>query len=128
MLWLKIVKNGGHKLSNFEQNGKDLYDSIIQGITNDLQLDADTASAILDEYIGQLPDEIANLKNSIENNDFTSGAAIAHSIKGASGNLRIMQLHKITAELEQALKNSQAETAFEMMSQLDTFMAVLLSR
>ena len=103
----------------------EIYQQIIQGITNDLGLDAETAAELVNDYISQLPDEISSLKNAISSEDFTTGAQIAHSIKGASGNLRIMPLHKLAAELEQALKASQSDMAGEMMLQLDAFMGLL---
>ena|GEM_PF-6739820 len=96
----------------------DMYKNIIQEITNELGLDVETAAEFLNDYLAQLPDEIANLKNSIENNDFVTGAALAHSLKGTSGNLRIMPLHKIMAELEQALKSPEAGMVAQLMLDL----------
>lgn len=104
----------------------EIYEQIIQELTNALGLDAETASELLNDYIGQLPGEIANLKSSIENNDFATGASIAHSIKGVSGNLRMISLHEITTELEQALKNSQSDLIREKMFEVEAFMASLL--
>ncbi len=104
----------------------EVYEQIIKDITRELGLDAETAGMFLNDYIAQLPAEISNLKSSIESNDFVTGASIAHSIKGVSGNLRIMPLHTLAAELEQALKNSQSDLVSEKMLQLEAFMTNLI--
>jgi HPt (histidine-containing phosphotransfer) domain-containing protein len=68
------------------------------------------AQKLLNQYLETLPRDLGQLKENIVQGDFSTAAKTAHSIKGASGNLRIMKIYQIADELEKILKDAQEGT------------------
>ena len=55
----------------------------------------------------------------VEKKDFEQLKAIAHSLKGASGNISAKKVHAIFIQLEQMAKNKDLSQAKDLLSNLD---------
>ena len=106
-----------------------MRDEIINEIVSGLKLPAAIAQKLLNQYLETLPKDVARLKESIVQGDFPAAAKIAHSIKGASGNLRINKIFQLAGELEQVLKSAQAGNLGNvdvLVTELDALMSKLV--
>jgi len=105
-----------------------MRDEIINGIVSGLNLPAVVAQRLLNQYLETLPKDLVRLKEAIVQEDFPAAAKIAHSIKGASGNLRITKIFELAGETEQVLKAAEAgckEKADALFGELDEIMKKL---
>jgi len=105
-----------------------MRDEIINEIVSGLNLPSVVAQKLLNQYLATLPTDVKQLKENIAQGDFPAAAKAAHSIKGASGNLRITKIFKLTSELEQVLKAAQEdarEKADALLGELDGIMEKL---
>jgi HPt (histidine-containing phosphotransfer) domain-containing protein len=107
---------------------KNMRDEIINEIVSGLNLPPAMAQKLLDRYLATLPADVKQLKENIVQGDFPAAAKMAHSIKGASGNLRITKIFQIMSELEQILKAAQevaGEKTNVLLGELDELMEKL---
>jgi HPt (histidine-containing phosphotransfer) domain-containing protein len=106
-----------------------MRDDIINGIVSGLNLPPAVAQKLLNQYLATLPKDAAQLKENIAREDFPAAAKTAHSIKGASGNLRITKIFQLASELEQILKAAQEgtrEKADALICELDEIVKKLV--
>ena len=90
-----------------------MRDEIIRDIVSGLNLPPAIAQKLLNEFIKTLPSDVMQLGKAIDDGDFPSAAKMTHSIKGASGNLRVNRIFQLASELEQVLKGAQDGAAKE---------------
>jgi len=105
-----------------------MRDEILNGIVSGLNLPPAIAVKLMNKYLETLPKDIEQLKEKIIQEDFPAAAKMAHSIKGASGNLRVTKIFELASELEQILKAAQEgarEKADALTAQLDDIMKKL---
>jgi len=106
-----------------------MREEIINEIVSGLKLPPAIAQKLMNQYFETLPKDIERLKENIAQGDFSAAAKVAHSIKGASGNLRINKIFQIAGVLEQVLKAAQQgtrEKADELLGDIDEIMKKLL--
>ena len=106
-----------------------MRDEILNGIVSGLNLPPAIAQKLMNKYLEALPKDIEQLKDNIAQEDFPAAAKMAHSIKGASGNLRVTKIFELTGELEQILKAAHEgtrEKANAMIAELDEIMKMLV--
>jgi len=106
-----------------------MRDEILNGIVSGLNLPPAIAQKLLNKYLETLPNDAAQLKKSIVDGDFPVAAKMAHSIKGASGNLRVTKIYELAGELEQLLKAAQdgtREKADALIAELDDIVEKLV--
>ena len=106
-----------------------MRDEIINEIVSGLNLPPAIAQKLLNQYLTTLPQDVARLTESIVQEDFPNAAKTAHSIKGASGNLRITKIFQLAGDLEQILKNMQEgsrEKADALLEELDKLVKKLV--
>lgn len=106
-----------------------MRDEIVNEIVSGLNLPPAIAQKLLDQYLAALPKDVAQLKEDITKEDFPAAAKTAHSIKGASGNLRITKIFQLASEFEQVLKAAQEgtrEKADAMIVELDEIVEKLV--
>ena len=106
-----------------------MRDEIINGIVSGLNLPPAIAQKLLNQYLTTLPKELEQLKENIVQGDFSAAAKVAHSIKGASGNLRVSKVFQLASELEQVLKAAHegtGEQANTLVGELDEIMKKLV--
>jgi len=90
-----------------------MREEAINGIVSGLNLPAAVAQKLFNKYLESLPKDVEQLKENIVNEDFPAAAKTAHSIKGASGNLRITKIFELAGELERVSKAANEGTANE---------------
>ena len=117
-------------LDNSLRMGEDvgMRDEIINDIVSGLKLPPVVARKLLNQYLETLPKDIGQLKKDISEGDYPAAAKTAHSIKGASGNLRIEKIFQLAGELEHVLKTAQegtGEKADAILVELDGLMEKL---
>ena len=106
-----------------------MRDEIINGIVSGLNLPPAIAQKLMNKYLETLPKDVAQLKEDVARDDFSAAAKTAHSIKGASGNLRVTKIYELASELEQIFKAAQEgarEKANALIGELDEIMKKLL--
>ena len=109
--------------------GKNMRDEIINEIVSGLNLPPVVAQKLLNQYLATLPKDVTQLRENIAQDDFSTAAKTAHSIKGASGNLRITKIYELTSELEQILKAAEEgtrEKADALLGKLDELVEKLV--
>ena len=105
-----------------------MRDEIISEIVSGLKLPPAIAKKLMNQYLETLPKDVDLLKENIDREDFPAAAKVAHSIKGASGNLRITKIFQLAGDIEQVLKAAQdgtREKADALLAELDEIMKKL---
>jgi HPt (histidine-containing phosphotransfer) domain-containing protein len=108
---------------------KNMRDEILNGIVSGLNLPPAIAQKLMNKYLETLPKDIEQLKENIAQEDFPTAAKTAHSIKGASGNLRVTKIYELASELEQIFKAAQEDSMGKvdaLISELDEIMKKLM--
>ena len=106
-----------------------MRDEIINGIVSGLNLPPAVAQRLMNKYLETLPKDVEQLKENVAREDFSAAAKTAHSIKGASGNLRVTKIFQLAGDLEQILKEAQEgtrEKADAMIAELDEIVKKLV--
>ena len=102
-----------------------MRDEVINEIISELRLPAAIAQKLLNQYLGVLPKDVERLNENVVKEDFLAAAKVAHSIKGASGNLRITKIYQLADELEQILRAMPEETAQGSREKVDAMLGEL---
>jgi signal transduction histidine kinase/CheY-like chemotaxis protein/HPt (histidine-containing phosphotransfer) domain-containing protein len=91
------------------------YSSFLSRIVNDHGL----ANEILLSYVTMQPEQIDSIKNALMEHNWNRIESLAHSIKGASGNISADSVRKIAMEIETACRNQNAEPIPGLISELE---------
>lgn len=91
---------------------------IISAICSDLGLDENDAKELLDEFFVDTNKTVLELEESIKAKDYEQSRELAHSIKGASGNLRITSIYERTKEIEARAKNKDLTGTLEIVAEI----------
>lgn len=73
---------------------------------------------LIDLYLYEVPRIFASLHTAIENDDRPTAKRTAHSLRGSSGNLGVLQIAALAGELEH-LENPCGTAARELLRQLE---------
>src|SRR5690242_12131111 len=74
---------------------------------------------LIDLYLDEVPHLFDSLHTAIQNNDSTTAKRAAHSLRGSSGNLGILQIAALAGELEQ-LANPCGTSATQLLQGLES--------
>lgn len=74
---------------------------------------------LIDLYLDEVPRLFDSLHTAIENNDRATAKRAAHSLRGSSGNLGVLQIAAIAGELEH-LENRCGTSATTLLQSLET--------
>jgi HPt (histidine-containing phosphotransfer) domain-containing protein len=74
---------------------------------------------LLDDIKNMIEESIPNLKEYAQKSEFPEIKAIAHSMKGASGNLGLNSLYQTTLNLEESAVNSDVEGVNQFIKDLE---------
>jgi HPt (histidine-containing phosphotransfer) domain-containing protein len=74
---------------------------------------------LIDLYLDDVPRLFDSLHTAIQNNDSTTAKRAAHSLRGGSGNLGVLQIAAIADELEH-LEDSCGTSAAQLLQSLET--------
>ncbi len=73
---------------------------------------------LLTIYVEEFTSRVANLERAIVNQDFSSIQEIAHSLKGSSANLSLLELQRISLVLEIAGREKDMEKIKQNLTSL----------
>jgi HPt (histidine-containing phosphotransfer) domain-containing protein len=73
---------------------------------------------LIDLYLDEVPRLFDSLHTAIQNNDSASAKRAAHSLRGSSGNLGVLQIAAIADELEH-LENPCGTSATQLLQSLE---------
>lgn len=94
---------------------------ILDLIKGDLGIENEDAKDLLSDFGTELSNQIQDLITSIMKNDLDLSAEIAHSIKGAAGNLRINKIYDISKEIEVCAKEHDTATIQRLITEMKTY-------
>ncbi len=78
----------------------------IKALADDLGLDEDEYLELVDLLVDTGMDDLSNMESAVKAGDADAAARAAHSIKGASGNLGIMDVYELAKAIEAELRNN----------------------
>ena len=84
----------------------------IKALADDLGLDEDEYLELVDLLVDTGMVDLSNMESAVKAEDADTAARAAHSIKGASGNLGIMDIYELAKAIEAELRNNNL-TAIE---------------
>ena len=84
-----------------------------------VQNDKELLLELLDIYTADYTEKRKNLETALRENDMEQIVSIAHSLKGASGNISAKELRQLFLELEESGKTSGVSGADEILQALD---------
>ncbi|MBT3258476.1 MAG: Hpt domain-containing protein [Deltaproteobacteria bacterium] len=84
----------------------------IKSLADNLGLDEDEYLELVDLLVDTGMVDLSNMESAVNAGDADAAARSAHSIKGASGNLGIMDIYELTKAIEAELRNNNL-TAIE---------------
>jgi HPt (histidine-containing phosphotransfer) domain-containing protein len=73
---------------------------------------------LIDLYLDEVPRLFDSLHTAIQNNDSSTAKRAAHSLRGSSGNLGVLQMAAIAGELEH-LANPSGTSATQLLQSLE---------
>lgn len=85
-----------------------------------VQDDKELLLELLDIYQEDFISKRESLAQAIQNKDFTKIKEIAHSMKGASGNISAKRMHATCLQLEQLAKESNANSMDSLLKTIDS--------
>jgi len=91
------------------------YASFMDRLMNDQEL----AERILRVFEMETPAKIALMKLHLQNSDADSLQRIAHGLKGASGNISLLELYATAATLENAARSNDWDTCKQIIPKLE---------
>ena len=78
----------------------------IKALANDLGLDEDEYLELVDLLVDTGMVDLSNMESAVKEGDSDTAARSAHSIKGASGNLGIMDIYELAKAIEAELRDN----------------------
>lgn len=80
--------------------------------------DEDFLRELLDLFLTDFSEKFIQLQRAVADGNFSLIREVGHSLKGASGNLSLLQLQKISQSLERAGKENNLEEAEKRLPEL----------
>lgn len=95
-------------------------DLAVLAIYDDAQIEGepDFVIELIDLYLSEVPRLFDTIRKSVANKDRSTAKRAAHSLRGSSGNLGVLQMATLAGELEH-LENDYTNVAPEMLRSLE---------
>ncbi|MCW9027215.1 MAG: ATP-binding protein, partial [Thiovulaceae bacterium] len=105
------LKPGNVKLLKQDSNAqnKNITGLDVERLMEELQLNRDELSMLLDLYLKKMSKILPELKLAIENKDYKNISLMSHSIKGSSANFRIDSLQSLAYNMEKNAKSKNQD-------------------
>lgn len=97
----------------------------VEELLERVQDDKELLLELLDIFCEDYKEKRKSLDEIVQNNDYEQVKSIAHSLKGASGNISAKALREIFVKLEEMGKNSDVSGSTDLFKELDENFAVL---
>lgn len=108
--------NNEEKVVN--DNERFSINDIVSGLVESIGFSQSDAIQFLVDYVGFIPDVIAEIDAAVEKESYEDLKNIAHKLKGASANLRINKISKLAEELETESQNDNMESCLGIINDL----------
>ena len=95
-------------------------------IVDEIGFSKDEATQLFNEFLAFLPQTIVELETALEKSEFEELKRIAHKLKGASANLRVVEISKLGAQLENESLNQDKEFCGNVIEQIKGHLKILL--
>ena len=93
--------------------------SVLAGLDDDpVEGEPDLVTELIDLYLGEVPQLIASIRRGLQNNDWRSARRAAHTLRGSSSNLGVLQMSHLADKLER-LDEREIEAARVLCENLD---------
>lgn len=114
------MEDGGEVLQEIEERKVQEERSIFErrALAKLLMDDESMIQEIIDTFLEDQPRQLAKLEEAFGNKDIEQIERIAHTIKGASGNVRGLAMNAVALDMEQAAKDGDFDTALGLMPEL----------
>jgi len=76
---------------------------------NNVANDKDFYKIVLNEFYIENQDSMEQLDDLLTNKDYKEASQVVHKIKGSSGSIGALQIHKLSIEFQEALKNEDVD-------------------
>ena len=90
----------------------------IKALAENLGLEEDEYLELADLMVDTGMADLNKIESAIREGDTDTGAKAAHSIKGASGNLGIMDMYELAKTIEAELRNNNVASAQNQLKEL----------
>ncbi len=111
------LKNYGQKKEEKNLKNKVIWDRKL--MMDRLMLDDDFAATVVKTFLEDVPEKIDMLKKNVQNSDFEAAQRIAHTIKGASGNINAEALRENICLVEKALQVKNISKARSLLPEIE---------
>ncbi|MFP4175764.1 MAG: response regulator [Candidatus Brocadiia bacterium] len=113
---------GGEKMVKDESEGpekalEEIFDR--QSFLTRVQDDEKLAARVIEGFLGDIPQQINDLKEALDDDEFTICERKAHSIKGASSNVGGEALRRVARKVEEAAARHDERTIKDNLPELD---------
>lgn len=103
----KFLEYSQHNITNIDTPISSEYN--ISDVASALGIGSGVVKMLVTQFLSTIYDDINKLKNYIANNDFNNSRLLAHSLKGASGSLKITQMYEILSIIETESKENHVK-------------------
>ena len=117
------IKSPDKKEQGIEQ-GKE-YERVVELIKSELEFDEEIIYEILNDFLNDTETQLIRLKEEVIQKNYSQVAEIAHSIKGASGNLRINTLYEMAKKIEFMGKKKELTEALPAINDISEYIKLL---
>jgi PAS domain S-box-containing protein len=116
----KVMENSVNELTQQACPPEDTHQML-----NRLDGNTELLEELMEMFFQDYPQDIVNLKESMEKKDFTSLASVVHGLKGELGNMGMKTAYKIACELEKMIKDNTLEEASALIQELENEVKLL---
>ena len=94
-------------------------------LAEDLGLEEEEYLELIELFLESGTSDLNQLQAAIEEGDAEKAARAAHSLKGASGNLGLMELHELAKTIEAGVRNNRLKGMAEPVQVLEKKLGVI---
>jgi len=90
----------------------------LQKIANELDFDLEDVEMLMEVFLDSASNSLKTLKTAIESNEMEQIFSSAHSLKGSSANLTLMNISDLAGEIEHAAKEQVSINFMDKFTEL----------
>lgn len=90
----------------------------IKALADNLGLEEDEYLELVDLLVETGMDDLSKMESAVKAGDTEETAKAAHSIKGASGNLGLMDIYELAKSIEAEIRNDRLESIEKLVQEI----------
>jgi HPt (histidine-containing phosphotransfer) domain-containing protein len=107
--------------TNLQEDAAEEISCILDRLSESQRIDRVDIYEIYNEFVDMLPDSLNKIQTALDSGSLAEASAAAHTLKGASGTLRLNYLSKCAAELEKQVKAGAVTLCRDMLSRISEY-------